>query len=51
MDMIKLAEEIKEGRRLLRGEDVSYFKTCGLEEVRNGAVRLRRGFSGERVEL
>ncbi len=34
MDMIKLTEEIKEGRRLLRGEDVSYFKTCVLEELR-----------------
>ena len=51
MDMIKLAEEIKEGRRLLRGEDVSYFKTCGLEELRNGADLLRRHFSGDTVDL
>lgn len=51
MDMIKLAEEIRKGRRLLREEDVSYFKTCGLEELRNGADLLRKHFSKDTVDL
>ena len=51
MDMIKLAEEIRKGRRLLREEDVSYFKTCDLEELRNGADLLRKHFSKDTVDL
>ena len=31
MDMLQLADEIIEGRRLLRDEDLSYFITCDYD--------------------
>lgn len=51
MDMRRLADEIVGGRRLERGEDLSFFVSCPLEQLREGADSLRRHFVGEQVDL
>lgn len=47
----ELATEIINGRRLTREEDLSYFITCDLAELQEGADRIRKAFRGERVDL
>ena len=51
MNMLKLADEIIAGRRLKRGEDLSFFLTCDQEELYEGADRIRAHFMGEHVDL
>lgn len=51
MDLAKLAQEIIDGRRLGRGDDLSFFITCDLKELLDGADRIRRHFCGEKVDL
>ena len=51
MDLHILADEIINGRRLSREEDVSFFKECDLDELLQEADRLRKAFCGERVDL
>lgn len=51
MDMLKLADEIIEGRRLLRGEDLSYFITCDYDALCEGADKIRKHFVGDKVDL
>lgn len=50
-EMIKLAEEIIEGRRIKRGEDLSMFLSCDLEELCKGADLIREHFVGDKVDL
>lgn len=50
-DTGRLAEEIIKGRRLRRGENLSFLKTCDLKSLSAGADRLRRHFRGEKVDL
>lgn len=51
MDIVKLAEEIINGRRLQRGEDLSFFITCDYEQLCEGADKIRKQFVGDRVDL
>ncbi|SJZ60071.1 biotin synthase BioB [Garciella nitratireducens] len=49
--MKNLAEEIIEGRRLERGEDLSFFFAMNLEELLEGANRIRKALCGNKVDL
>lgn len=46
-----LADEIMEGRRITRQDELDVFITCGLEELGKGADRIREHFIGNRVNL
>ena len=49
--MIKLAEEIINGKRLKRGDDLSFFGNCDLEQLCRGADMIRRKLCGDKVDL
>lgn len=51
MDILMLAQEITEGRRLQRTDDFSVFLNCGLEELCEGADKIRKYFVGDKVDL
>lgn len=51
MDVLKLAEEIMEGRRLTREDDLSFFLDCDLCDLSKGADRIREKFVGDHVDL
>ena len=51
MDIIKLAEEIIDGRRIKRGEELQFFLTCDLEKLCEGADKIRAHFVGDKVDL
>lgn len=51
MDMLALAQEIIDGRRLQRGEDYSFFLDCDLKELCEGADRIRAHCIGDKVDL
>lgn len=51
MEIGTIAEEIIAGRRLRRGEDLSFLVTCDLEELCEAADAVRRALCGDRVEL
>lgn len=50
-DLISLAQEIIDGRRLGSGEDLSFFEFCDLEKLCLGADMLRKNFMGEHIDL
>ena len=51
MNALDLAQEIIEGRRITREDDLSFFLTCDLKELCEGADRIRAHFSGDKVDL
>lgn len=51
MDLLKLADEIIAGRRLKKGEDFEFFKTCDLGELCEGADKIRAAIIGDKVDL
>lgn len=51
MNVTALAEEIIQGRRLTREDDLNAFLTCDLEELCRGADRIRAALVGDRVDL
>lgn len=51
MDILKLADEIIAGRRLKKEEHPDYFKTCGLDELCEGADRIRKACIGDKIDL
>lgn len=51
MNITGLAEEVINGRRLERGDDLSFFVTCDLDELCQGADRIREHYIGEKVDL
>lgn len=51
MDVLKLAQEIIDGRRLTREDDLSCFLTCDLGQLCEGADRIRAHFIGDKVDL
>ena len=51
MDVLKLADEIINGRRLKKGEDFEFFKTCDLSELCEGADKIRAAITGDKVDL
>lgn len=51
MDMLQLANEIIEGRRIGREDDLSVFIDCDLHTLCEGADKIREHFVGEEVDL
>lgn len=51
INMVDLANEIIEGRRINREDDLSIFITCDLKELCEGADRIREHFVGDKVDL
>ena len=51
MDVLKLAKEIIDGRRIKRGEDLSFFITCDLGKLCKGADQIRAALVGDKVDL
>ena len=51
MDAITLAQEIMDGRRITRDDDLSFFITCDLYVLCKGADILREKFVGDKVDL
>lgn len=47
----QLADEIIAGRRLNRNEDLRFFIDCDLEELCEGADRIRAHYVGDKVDL
>ncbi len=50
MNIEKLTEEIINGRRLTENDDLGFLKTADIAELSAGADRLRKHFSGEKVD-
>lgn len=46
-----LVQEIIDGRRLTRQDDLKAFLTCDLQALCEGADKIRKHFVGERVDL
>lgn len=51
MDAIELANEIINGRRITRDDDLTFFLTCDLDELCKGADKIREHFVGDKVDL
>lgn len=51
MDVLQLAQEIINGRRITREDDMSFFLTCDLKELCQGADRIRAALVGNKVDL
>lgn len=51
MNITELAEEIIKGKRIKRGDDLSIFLSCDLQELCNGADKIREHFVGDHVDL
>lgn len=51
MNALNLAKEIISGRRITREDDLSFFLTCDLKELCEGADRIRAHFAGDRADL
>ena len=47
----ELADQIINGRRMTREDDLALFLTCDLEELCEGADRIREYYCGEKVDL
>jgi biotin synthase len=51
MDILELAQEIIDGRRINREDDLSIFLTCDLDKLCEGADRIREHCVGDEVDL
>ena len=51
MNPLILAQEIIDGRRITREDDLSFFLTCDLDELCEGADRIREACIGDKVDL
>ncbi|MBQ7258060.1 MAG: biotin synthase BioB [Abditibacteriota bacterium] len=51
MDLVYLANEIIEGRRLTRNDDLSFFETCDFDQLCNGANLIRKHFCKNNYNL
>lgn len=51
MDIKKLAEQIIAGKRLKRGDDLSFLLSADLDELREGADMIRSALCGDKVDL
>lgn len=51
MDLKKLADDIINGKRLTRNDELSFFITCDLNELMKGADKIREYFCGDKVDL
>ena len=46
-----LAQEIVDGKRLTREDDLSFFLTCDLDDLCKGADQIREARIGNKVDL
>ena len=51
MDLKKLADDIINGKRLKREDDLSFFINCDLDALLEGADKIREYFCGNKVDL
>lgn len=51
MNPLELAQEIIEGRRITRDDDLQFFLDCDLDELCRGADLIRAHFIGDKVDL
>ena len=51
MNIDRLVDEIIEGKRINKGDEVGFFESASLDELTAGADRLRKHFIGDRVDL
>lgn len=51
MDLKALAKEIINGKRLKRGDDLSFFETCDFESLCEGANEIRKALFGNKADL
>ncbi len=51
INLISLAQEIIDGRRLNKNDGLSFFIDCNLEELGSGADMIRKHFRGDKVDL
>lgn len=51
MDVLALAQEIVDGRRITSEDDLSFFLTCDLKELCQGADLIRDRLVGDKVDL
>ncbi len=51
VNVLQLADEIITGKRLNKNEDLSFFITCDLEDLKTGADRIRAAICGDKVDL
>ena len=51
MDLKILSEQIINGRRLTKDDDLSFFHDCDLDELCSGADMIRKHFNGDKVDL
>lgn len=51
MNALTLAQEIINGGRITREDDLSFFLTCDRKELCEGADRIRAHFIGDKVDL
>ena len=51
MDLLKLSQEIINGKRLTRNDDLSFFVNCDFDELCDGANKIRKELCGDHVDL
>lgn len=51
VDLLELAQRIIDGHRIRRGDDLSFFLTCDLEELEKGAGWIQKHFRRNHVDL
>ena len=51
MNVLTLAQEIIDGKRLTREDDLSFFLTCDLDDLCKGADQIREARIGNKVDL
>ncbi|MCD8325693.1 MAG: biotin synthase BioB [Lachnospiraceae bacterium] len=51
MNATELAQEIIDGRRITREDDLKFFLKCDLEALCEGADRIRKALKGDKVDL
>lgn len=51
INLKELTDQIIQGRRLNRNEDLSFFRDCDLNELTENADRIRSHFMGDKIDL
>ena len=51
MELLKLSQEIINGKRLTRDDDLSFFVNCDFDELCDGANKIRKELCGDHIDL
>ncbi len=51
VNLSELADRIIDGHRIRRGDDLSFFITCNLEELEAGAGKIQKHFRKDHIDL